>query len=49
MKLSPKQRRDIVLIALFLITTAIGLINNPLGIVLDVCFLIWQLMEEDDE
>ncbi|MBD1837322.1 hypothetical protein [Coleofasciculus sp. FACHB-501] len=46
MKLSPKQRRDIVL---FLIATAIGLINNPLGIVLDVCFLIWQLMEDDDE
>ncbi|MBD1898150.1 hypothetical protein [Coleofasciculus sp. FACHB-129] len=45
MKLSPKQRRDIVL---FLIATAIGLINNPLGIVLDVCFLIWQLMEDDE-
>ncbi|MBD2743623.1 hypothetical protein [Coleofasciculus sp. FACHB-1120] len=46
MKLSLKQRRNIVM---FVIATAIGLINNPLGIVLDVCFLIWQLMEEDDE
>ncbi|MBD1888481.1 hypothetical protein [Coleofasciculus sp. FACHB-SPT9] len=45
MKLSPKQRRDIVL---FVIATAIGLINNPLGIVLDICFLIWQLMEDDE-
>jgi hypothetical protein len=46
MKLSPKQRRNIVL---FLIATAVGLINNPLGIALDVCFLIWQLRQDDEE
>jgi hypothetical protein len=46
MKLSPKKRRDIIM---FLITTAVGQFNNPLGIALEVCFLIWQLRKDDNE
>ena len=46
MKLHPKKRRDIIM---FVISTAVGLVNTPLGIAISAYFLMWQLRDEDDE
>ena len=46
MKLTSKKYRTIVF---FLISTLVGLINSPLGLALEVCFLLWELLEEEED
>jgi hypothetical protein len=46
MKFTNKKIRAIVF---FLIPTCIGFINSPLAIVLEICFLLWELLEEEEE
>ncbi len=46
MKLNQKQIRDIII---FLVTTIISIINPPLGTSLQICVLIWQLIENRDK
>ncbi|HLO88429.1 MAG TPA: hypothetical protein VK203_25960 [Nostocaceae cyanobacterium] len=46
MKLTHKKIRAIVF---FLISTCIGFINSPLAIVVEISFLLWELLEEEEE
>ncbi|HEY9851091.1 MAG TPA: hypothetical protein V6D28_16600 [Leptolyngbyaceae cyanobacterium] len=46
MKLNQKQIRDIII---FFVTTIISIINPPIGTFLQICVLIWQLIENRDK